>query len=104
LPLLAHRNFSFNESRAKAFGLVLPTPPEQPRHSRHSQPTFLPTMPSKFGYRLLRDSSACGYAENKKYQANHQEKEEQQFGDTRSRNSNTGESKKRRHQRNYQKD
>jgi hypothetical protein len=50
-----------------------------------------------------RNSSACGYAYNKKDQANHQEQEEQEFGNPCHRSSDTGESKKRRHERDYEK-
>ena len=43
--------------------------------------------------RELRNSSACGHAHDEKDQAHHQEEEEQQFGDSQSGSSNTGESK-----------
>ena len=55
------------------------------------------TAPPK-PYDRLWNSSACGYADNKKDQAHHQEQEEQEFGNPCSRSGNTRKSKKRRHQ------
>jgi hypothetical protein len=63
------------------------------------------TRPLKLtAFGALWGAPTCRYAENKKDQANHQEKEEQEFGNSRSRSGNAGESKNRRHQRDYQKD
>jgi hypothetical protein len=53
--------------------------------------------------RVLRNSSACRYAHDQKDQTDHQEQKEQEFSDSRSRNGNTGEAKKRRNERDYQK-
>jgi hypothetical protein len=53
--------------------------------------------------KCLWNSSACRYAHNKKDQANHQEQEEQQFGNPCPSSSNTCESKTRRHQCDYKK-
>jgi len=51
----------------------------------------------------LRNPPACRYADNKKDQANHQEQEEQEFGNPCGGSGNTRKSKKRRHQRDYKK-
>jgi hypothetical protein len=70
-----------------------------------SLPAHPGITPTKFqDSEWLRNSSACRYAHDQKDQTNHQEQEEQEFGDPRSRNGNTGEAKKRRNQRDYQKD
>jgi hypothetical protein len=49
----------------------------------------------------LWNSSACGYADNKKDQASHQEQEEQEFRNPCRGSSDARKSKKRRHQCDY---
>jgi hypothetical protein len=53
--------------------------------------------------KLLRNSSGRRYTYDQKDQTHYQEQEEQEFGNSRSRNGNTGEAKQRRNERDYEK-